>query len=78
MNHSVVGLDIAKNAFHLYSLGPDNTVFNKKLKGLKMCRRQEAHRSSYSMLSMPWHSLSPSLDRVEVTGLRPSPLPHHR
>jgi transposase len=32
VNHSVVGLDIAKNVFHLYSLGPDNTVFKKKLR----------------------------------------------
>lgn len=32
MNSSVVGLDIAKNVFHLYSLGPDNKVIKKKLK----------------------------------------------
>jgi transposase len=32
MNHNVVGLDIAKNVFHLYSLGPDGKVIKKKLK----------------------------------------------
>jgi len=32
MNHNVVGLDIAKNVFHFYSLGPDHTVIKKKLK----------------------------------------------
>ena len=32
MNSSVVGLDIAKNSFHLYSIGADNQVIKKKLK----------------------------------------------
>jgi transposase len=32
MNHNVVGLDIAKNVFHFYSLGPDHKVTKKKLK----------------------------------------------
>ena len=32
MNDNVVGLDIAKNVFHLYSLGPDHKVIKKKLK----------------------------------------------
>jgi transposase len=32
MNNSVIGLDIAKNVFHLYSLGPDHKVIKKKLK----------------------------------------------
>ena len=32
MNNSVVGLDIAKNNFHLYSLGGDGKAIKKKLK----------------------------------------------
>jgi len=32
MNHNAVGLDIAKNVFHFYSLGPDHKVIKKKLK----------------------------------------------
>jgi transposase len=32
MNNSVVGLDIAKNIFHLYSLGNDTKVIKKSLK----------------------------------------------
>jgi transposase len=32
MNHSVVGLDTAKNIFHLYSLGTDTKVIKKSLK----------------------------------------------
>jgi len=32
MNHSVVGLDIAKNIFHFYSLGADTKVIKKALK----------------------------------------------
>ena len=32
MNHNVVGLDIAKNVFHFYSVGPDHKVTKKKLK----------------------------------------------
>ncbi len=32
MYDSVVGLDIAKNVFHVYSLGPDGKVIKKKLK----------------------------------------------
>jgi hypothetical protein len=36
MNHNVVGLDIAKNVFHLYSLGPDGKVI-KKSSSVKNC-----------------------------------------
>jgi len=32
MNTSVIGLDIAKNIFHLYTLDADNKVIKKKLK----------------------------------------------
>ncbi len=32
MNTSVIGLDIAKNIFHLYTLNADNKVIKKKLK----------------------------------------------
>lgn len=32
MNNSVVGLDIAKNIFHCYSLGTDGKATKKKLK----------------------------------------------
>ena len=32
MNSSVIGLDIAKNIFHLYSIGADEKVIKKKLK----------------------------------------------
>ena len=32
MNHSVVGLDIAKNVFHLYSLSPEGKATKKRLK----------------------------------------------
>jgi transposase len=32
MNHNVVGLDIAKNVFHLYALGPEGQASKKKLK----------------------------------------------
>jgi transposase len=32
MNNSVVGLDIAKNIFHMYSIGRDNQIIKKKLK----------------------------------------------
>ena len=32
MTNNVVGLDIAKNIFHLYSLAADGTVLKKKLK----------------------------------------------
>lgn len=32
MNRNVVGLDIAKNVFHFYSMGPDHKMTQKKLK----------------------------------------------
>ena len=32
MNNSVIGLDIAKNVFHLYSINNDGKVIKKKLK----------------------------------------------
>ncbi|MCP5244058.1 MAG: hypothetical protein H6940_11630 [Burkholderiales bacterium] len=32
MNNSVVGLDIAKNVFHFYSMGVDTKAIKKKLK----------------------------------------------
>lgn len=32
MNHNVIGLDIAKNIFHLYNLGADNKAIKQKLK----------------------------------------------
>ncbi len=32
MNSSVIGLDIAKNIFHMYSIGSDGQVIKKKLK----------------------------------------------
>ncbi|CAG1771394.1 hypothetical protein BAC3_01783 [uncultured bacterium] len=38
MNHSVVGLDIAKNIFHLYSLGADGKATKKKLKRAELLR----------------------------------------
>jgi hypothetical protein len=31
MNPNAVGLDIAKEVFHFYSLGPDHQVIKKKL-----------------------------------------------
>jgi hypothetical protein len=39
MNSSVVGLDIAKNIFHMYSIGVDNQVIKKKLKRAAGVRR---------------------------------------
>jgi transposase len=36
MNHNVVGLDIAKYVFHMYSLGPDHKVIKKKLKRVEL------------------------------------------
>jgi transposase len=38
MNNSVVGLDIAKNIFHLYSLGADGKATKKKLKRAELLR----------------------------------------
>ena len=32
MNSSVVGLDIAKNVFHLFSVDGEGQIFKKKLK----------------------------------------------
>ena len=32
MNNSVIGLDIAKHIFHLFSLGADGKMIKKKLK----------------------------------------------
>jgi transposase len=36
MNHNAVGLDIAKNVFHFYSLGSDHQVIKKKLKRIEL------------------------------------------
>ncbi len=36
MNNSVIGLDIAKNIFHMYSLTTGNKVYKKKLKRAEM------------------------------------------
>lgn len=38
MNNSVVGLDIAKNIFHCYSLGADGKATKKKLKRVELLR----------------------------------------
>jgi len=38
MNTNVVGLDIAKNIFHLYSLGTDGKATKKKLKRADLLR----------------------------------------
>ncbi len=38
MNHSVIGLDIAKNIFHLYSLEADGKATKKKLKRAELLR----------------------------------------
>lgn len=38
MNTNVVGLDIAKNIFHLYSLGTDGKATKKKLKRTDLLR----------------------------------------
>jgi transposase len=38
MNHNVVGLDIAKNIFHLYSLEADGKAMKKKLKRAELLR----------------------------------------
>ena len=32
MNHNVIGLDIAKHVFHLYTIQSDGKVFKKMLK----------------------------------------------
>jgi len=32
MNHNVIGLDIAKHVFHLYTIQADGKVFKKMLK----------------------------------------------
>jgi hypothetical protein len=38
MNNKVVGLDIAKNIFHLYSLEADGKTTKKKLKRAELLR----------------------------------------
>jgi transposase len=38
MNTNVVGLDIAKNIFHLYSLGAEGKAIKKKLKRAELLR----------------------------------------
>ena len=36
MNDNVIGLDIAKNIFHMYSVGADNKPIKKKLKRVEL------------------------------------------
>ena len=38
MNTNVVGLDIAKNIFHFYSLGTEGKAIKKKLKRAELLR----------------------------------------
>lgn len=46
MNHNVIGLDIAKNVFHLYSLGADNKAIKQKLKRAELLTYFANHHSS--------------------------------
>ena len=39
MNNSVIGLDIAKNIFHLFTLLDDGKTLKKKLKAVRRIRR---------------------------------------
>ncbi len=66
MNTNVVGLDIAKNIFHLYSLGADGKATKKKL--IKSGITEEPEKESKT----------PRLTSVPVTGYRCHPVSRHQ